>query len=742
MKTFCIVLIAFLSATSTASAQGIKGTWRHFHNTTSPRAMVADGPYLWIATDAGLVKFDRRIDSVVVFYTTDNSAIPANDVWKLALDTSHALWVSTRSGGLAKFQNNTWTLFNASNTPLPGPDGGIIAVDSLNRLWVATGNGLFKYDGTTWTKYDSLNSPMASNSVEALAADQQGNIWVGTSYNLTSIDRGYILKFDGASNWEVHNDTLDGHWMYDTTFDTGTHAIKMIDTTLAHELDPDNPWCMTVDHTGALWIGFSEIINQQIPGIGWQTYWDFATNNVTYDLEQDTAGMMWGGDAYGIIWIDSVLHQQQRHPFFGDCSVIPLGDSLWIAGNGGGGIAFGKDTAWKIYNKFSNCPFENDQVYAMTVDSKGRDWIGMRYYHMLYMYDGSTWKVYDSLVHGTSGVLAMCADSSGNIYVGSGGDGITKFDGHTATLIDLHKVDSFSNVIYSLMWDKRRQALWVGNGWEGSSGYHSGIARFDGVNWKTWTSPDISQQVWAMTLDTADNVWAGCYSIAGIFEFMTGTDVWQHSMALNASYTNTLSADAKGGVWAATENGPYYWDGTKWTLASDPQIVPYAAATEIDARGNVWLGGNGTGASSFDGKSWTAFTTSNSNIGTEDIWTGMADRSGNVWFGTAGQGLVEFVPDAPASVSQISSRIPEPACYPNPASASVTLRYSLAGQSSVTITVFDALGRVVACPVVVEMESAGEHEASFATNSLPPGIYSCRLTAGGREMFAKLVVAR
>ncbi len=713
MKTsYLILLLGLLSVSSLASAQQPAGTWRHFINSTTPRAMVGDGPYLWVATDAGLLKFDRAKDTILALYTTDNSAIPSNDVWKLAVDKNDTLWVSTQSGGLAKFKNGNWSVFNSTNSPLPGSDGGILAVDSLGRLWVATGNGLLKYDKGAWTKYDSLNAPLASNSIEAVAADRQGNIWVGTSYNLTSIDRGYILKFDGTSNWEVHNDTLDGHWVYDTTFDTVTHTIKEIDTVLAHELDPDNPWCMTVDHTGALWIGFAEIVNRQIPGLGWELYEDLATNNATFDLEEDTAGMMWGGDAYGIIWIDSVLHQQQRRPFFGDCSVIPIGDSLWIAGNGGGGIAYGKDTAWAIYNNFSGCPFENDEVYAMTVDSKGRDWFGMRYYHMLYMYDGANWTIYDSLVNGTSGVLALCADSSGNVYVGSGGGGITKFDGSTATLIDLHKVDTFSNVIYSLMWDQRHHALWVGNGWEGNTGDHSGIARFDGIGWKTWVEPDVYPQAMALTLDTADNVWAGCYGVAGIFEFMAGSEAWQHSTALNASYTNSLSADVKGGVWAATENGPYHWDGTKWTLVTDPQIVPYASVTAIDSRGNVWLGGNGTGASVFDGNSWTAFTTSNSNIGTEDIWTGMADRIGNVWFGTNGQGLVEFIPDAPASVAPVSNELTSNfAIYPNPATGLLHIE-----SSSNDIVISDLLGRTW-------LHSAnGDHDLDVS--GLPQGVYS------------------
>ncbi|HET6402666.1 MAG TPA: hypothetical protein VFH95_14880 [Candidatus Kapabacteria bacterium] len=71
------------------------------------------------------------------------------------------------------------------------------------------------------------------------------------------------------------------------------------------------------------------------------------------------------------------------------------------------------------------------------------------------------------------------------------------------------------------------------------------------------------------------------------------------------------------------------------------------------------------------------------------------------------------------------------------------LRVSLREQSSVSITIYDALERVVTRPLVGEMESAGEHEASFDTHSLPPGLYSCRLqSTGGAEMVAKMVVMR
>jgi hypothetical protein len=79
---------------------------------------------------------------------------------------------------------------------------------------------------------------------------------------------------------------------------------------------------------------------------------------------------------------------------------------------------------------------------------------------------------------------------------------------------------------------------------------------------------------------------------------------------------------------------------------------------------------------------------------------------------------------------------------PNPASASSSLDYFLGEESSVTITIYDVLGSIVATPVMGEMESVGQHETTFNTKELPPGIYTCRLSAGDAEMLAKMVVVR
>jgi hypothetical protein len=79
---------------------------------------------------------------------------------------------------------------------------------------------------------------------------------------------------------------------------------------------------------------------------------------------------------------------------------------------------------------------------------------------------------------------------------------------------------------------------------------------------------------------------------------------------------------------------------------------------------------------------------------------------------------------------------------PNPLTSYGTVRYRLDGRTTVSITLFDALGRTVASPVVDEIQEGGEHEVSLAVEDLLPGVYLCRLSGGNAELFVTVVVVR
>jgi hypothetical protein len=69
-------------------------------------------------------------------------------------------------------------------------------------------------------------------------------------------------------------------------------------------------------------------------------------------------------------------------------------------------------------------------------------------------------------------------------------------------------------------------------------------------------------------------------------------------------------------------------------------------------------------------------------------------------------------------------------CAPNPARDNAVIRYSLPANQSVSLTVFDLLGRSIARVLSNAVQTAGPHQVSLSTAGWRPGCYLYRLEAG------------
>lgn len=79
--------------------------------------------------------------------------------------------------------------------------------------------------------------------------------------------------------------------------------------------------------------------------------------------------------------------------------------------------------------------------------------------------------------------------------------------------------------------------------------------------------------------------------------------------------------------------------------------------------------------------------------------------------------------------------------YPNPFNPTTTIRYGLPQQSSVTLTLFNTLGQLVAT-LVNENQDAGYHEAKFDGTGLASGVYLYRIQAGEYVQMRKLLLLK
>jgi hypothetical protein len=78
--------------------------------------------------------------------------------------------------------------------------------------------------------------------------------------------------------------------------------------------------------------------------------------------------------------------------------------------------------------------------------------------------------------------------------------------------------------------------------------------------------------------------------------------------------------------------------------------------------------------------------------------------------------------------------------FPNPFTASTTLRYDLPRAMPVRLVVYDVLGRAVAT-LVDGMQPAGSHEVRYEPGGgQPAGLYLYVLEAGGRRQARSMLL--
>jgi hypothetical protein len=181
---------------------------------------------VWIGTTNGLVKYDGISWTR---YTPQNSMMPAPFVWKMAVDVNGDLWMGLSSSsyyesypigqptsmiGVAKFDGNSWVLYNNQNSPL-GMNNYInsITIDKKGQKWFSTaspsigstskgganfvnGAGIIKFDNTNWYSYTIVNSPIINDNINWVGLDNNDNIWF-SSY----------LYSENSGFWGVFNET-------------------------------------------------------------------------------------------------------------------------------------------------------------------------------------------------------------------------------------------------------------------------------------------------------------------------------------------------------------------------------------------------------------------------------------------------------------------------------------------------------------------------------------------------------
>ncbi|MBX7221760.1 MAG: GAF domain-containing protein [Blastocatellia bacterium] len=285
---------------------------------------------------------------------------------------------------------------------------------------------------------------------------------------------------------------------------------------------------------------------------------------------------------------------------------------------------------FRIFNSKTGLP--QNSVQSIAYDLKGYLWIGTQ--DGAAYYNGRKWTVVNMPNRTASNfVLAMLCGRDGSMWFGTNSAGLACLKNNQWTVYSTADGALPNNQVYCLretIEANGKPALWVGT--------EGGLAKFADGRWTHFTQQNSSlpgNRIRAITETTSakggKSLWVGIFG-AGLARLANGT--WSFLTVQNSGLPHPLvrtlstSQDSLGNtlLWVGTVGG-----GLARFLVRDGESAP------------------GTGASD-----WTVFTTGNSPLPVDAVWSIQPTRSslgGNeIWVGTLGGGVVRLTERASPSI--------------------------------------------------------------------------------------------
>jgi ligand-binding sensor domain-containing protein/signal transduction histidine kinase len=569
---------------------------------------------LWMGCEYGLDRFDPSTETFVHHKITSDTVPRLSDaVRHIYEDARGILWLST-GHGLCKLDphsgKTTWYRHNAGNRlSLSSDDIKSSGEDRRGVFWVASGGGLdaFDVDSGRVTFHVPLREPHELSFYE----DRHGVFWIlsASGNGLATLDRqsGLVTRYLFGEDLpglpltgviQMLEDRGDNLWV--GTLSDGLFRFDRKNARfIRYRNDPSNPdslpenriTSLLEDREGNIWVGLGTtqpiFFTPRAPPF---TTLPFDSGNRANLGEkfvdvifEDRARALWIGTTGALNRCDSTGRQCTHYAIPGRgvasdvLSITEDGSgTLWVGTSGQGLCRFDKTSgSCKMFRQASGDPssVSNDTISDLLIDRKGILWVGTG--DGLNSFDPVTehFTVYRDETSPNSGgqMGSMVEDHDGNLWIGSGGSGLLKFDRKTQRL--RAGAASVSNPYVSAVYIDRKATLWAGT--------FNGLDRIDLTTGRTTRYAEenglVSTKIGCILEDANGALWLSTNK--GISKFDPKADTFD-----NFSVADGLSGDLTGynACWKSTR-GEMFFGGfagaTRFRpedVSNDPYVPPVA----------------------------------------------------------------------------------------------------------------------------------------------------------------------
>jgi signal transduction histidine kinase/ligand-binding sensor domain-containing protein len=503
------------------------------------------------------------------------------------------------------------------------PQGSVIAALQTRDayLWLGTLNGLVRFDGVRFEVFDANTTPgLNSGRIVHLFEDSRTNLWIGTeTAGVALAQRGTVRVLEKLSG--------------------GSREGRLVSA--------------CEDSTGAVWLYMAD----------GRLYRCLAGAVDSYDLRGGPSDVsrtlvaepdrLWVGPQ----WLDGELNKgwwllgiglldQARPPDLAGALRLPMASSLdylvpspkgghWRLANGRilkcRGNTLERDPLpypWKANARPSAaCEDADGNLIVGTLDETSGDGV--------FWHDSAGRPRRLSRTEGLSadGILSLCLDREGNLWVGTDGGGLNRVKRKPFRLA----VTTKGPVAQTVCGDGAG-GVWMG--------FTRGAAFLQGEVVREFGPAEgltsrFEQNVTSVFVDREKQVWVGTGS--GLFQ-LKGTRLERvpGPGAIQTAVT-VIHQDRQGRLWFGTQAGIVRRAGEAWDRFTTLQGLTSDNVRAIadDAAGNLWIGTTGGGLNRLRDGQLSAFRKQDGALPSDDITSLLPDEDGALWIGTPG-GLVRF----------------------------------------------------------------------------------------------------
>lgn len=511
-------------------------------NTVHSVLQTRDG-FLWVATEAGLVRFDGLNFRV---YDTENTPQLHSDIINdLEEDSSGALWIST-SAGLVRERAGQFTLFTTAEGL---PSDAALATFPLRRggLLALTSTGVALLHGDRFETAPGAENLQPVDGSSNVAEDELGEIWIAGSHSLVALSPGRWKAIPVPVSAELGELRAVAALRAGEVWAGGRHGIEIIGEhgrtrlTMRDGLPSEEISALLPDGSGGMWIGTSRGLARWSGGY---------------------VSAMGEGDARLSGPVQRIYRDREG--------------TLWLA--------TGKDVARVSGGRIDLLPRSSRLTGVLSIfeDREGSVWFGTDNAGLTVLREQalSTVSEQDGLSAGV--VRAVFQDSEGTIWIGTNGGGLDRIDQGKISVLVSHPALS-SDVVLSVA--KIGPDLWVGT--------PNGLNRVRDERVRVFTTEDGLPDDFVRSLyaDRDGSLWIGTrnglsHLVGGSFTSFSRMD------GLGSDLIGTILRSRNGDLWIGTLGGLSRLQDDRFVNFTRRDGLGSDAVTSLleDSAGALWIG--------------------------------------------------------------------------------------------------------------------------------------------------------